>query len=208
MAQAFGDRLHERGAVRAWTEVLSDLIRSIPEQIMEVSLMNRFLMPLLAVVGGGLVVVAMVTGIGPPISLLFLGFGLLAGLLTLLNKRNHRSSEFSYGGLVPKRWTWWTVLATTLAVMYVVAATGQLIADPKGTNVGALGIACAFAALIGAGLFLRSRSRVGGNWMVAVAAIPALAFFWIIWPAVLALAIIFGAVKEISGPSPHAPAAA
>lgn len=44
--------------------------------------------------------------------------------------------------------------------------------------------------------------------MIVVAAVPALAFFWVIAPAVVGLAIIIGAVTEISRATPQAPAAA
>lgn len=208
MAQAFGDRLHERGAVRTWAEVGSDLIRSIPEQIMEVSIMNRNLMPALAAGGAGLVVAAMLFGLGPPMPILFGGIVFLTILIALSVKRTPRSSEFSYGAIAPKAWTWWTVMAVGLGFLYVIPATGQLISNPKATHYGALGAACLFAGVIGVGLFLRSRSRTGGNWMVAFATVPALMFFWAIWPPVVAIAVIIGAVKEISGRSPQAPAAA
>jgi hypothetical protein len=208
MAQAFGDRLHERGAARTWAEVASDLVRSIPEQIMEVSLMNRNMMPALAAVGAGLIVAAMLIGLGSPMVILIGGLGLLAILLALSARRAPRSSEYSYVTIPPKAWTWWTVLAVGLGFLYVIPATGQLISNPKATHFGALGAACAFAGLIGLGLFLRSRSRTEGNWLVAFATVPALAFFWAIWPPVVAIAVMVGSVKEISGRSPQAPAAA
>jgi hypothetical protein len=208
MAQAFGDRLHERGAARTWAGVATDLIRSIPEQIMEVSLMNRNMMPAVAAVGAALIVAAMLIGLGSPMLILFGGLGLLAILLAVSARRTERPSEFSYDAIAPKSWTWWTVLAVALGAVYVIPATAQLIQHPKGTNVGALGAACAFAGLIGLGLFLRSRSRAEGNWVIVFATVPALAFFYFIWPPVVAIAVIIGAVKEISGRSPQAPAAA
>ena len=202
MVQAFGDRLREKGAPRTWGLVITDLALSVPQQLMEVSLMSQRWMAGVAAAGTALILSAMIIGAGSPISILLLGVGSLSGILALLSfwsaKRNGRPSEFSYGDVPPKLWKWWTVLAVVLGALYVIAATGQLIADPKGTNVGALGIALAFAALIACGLALRSRSHVTGNWMVAVAAAPSLAFFWIIWPAAIGLAIIFGSVAEVT----------
>lgn len=211
MAQAFSDRVRERGGLRTWFVVVGDLSLSVPQQILEVSLMSQKWMPAaLAAVGTALILASMIVGAGTPSFVVFIGIGLFVGLLSLLSlwadKRSGRATEFSYGGAAPKSWKWWTVLAVLLAVTYVVAAAGQLISDPKGTNVGALAIATGFAGLVVAGLRLRSRSRIAGNWMIAMAAVPSLAFFWIILPAVLGLAVIIGAVSEIR-PAPQGPLA-
>jgi hypothetical protein len=150
-------------------------------------------------------VTAGVIGAGPPL-LLVGALVALAGFLTVLSaRRSGRPTEYLYGGRAPRTWTWWTVLAALLAGAYVVAATGQLIDEPKGTNAGALGIAIAFAGLILVGLRFRARSRLAGNWMVIFATVPALTLFWIIVPTVVALAIIIGAVMEISRATPQAP---
>ena len=116
--------------------------------------------------------------------------------------KNARPTEFTYGGAAPKRWTWWTSLATVLATVYSLAGIGQLIDDPKGTNVGAMFIMFGFSALIFGGLALRSRSRLAGHWMIMFATVPALMFFWVLWPPVIALAIIVGAVTEIARATP------
>ena len=212
MAQAFGDRLREKGAPRTWGLVVTDLALSVPQQLMEVSLMNQRWMVGVAATGTALILSTMFIGAGSPVSVLFIGIGLFAVILGLLSfwsaKRNGRSSEFSYGDTAPQTWKWWTVLAAALGVLYVVAATAQVISDPKGTNVGALGIALAFAALIAGGLALRARSHVAGNWMVALATVPSLAFFWVVWPAVIGLAIIFGSVGEVTRSSPRTAAPA
>jgi hypothetical protein len=207
MTQAFSDRMTERGVGRTWTLILGDLFISVPQQIGEKSMMNQKLMAALAAVGSAVILATMVIGAGSPIVLVVLGAGIFVALPALISlrasKRSGRSTEFSYGGSRPKTWTWWTVPAALLAASYLVAATGQLISDPKGTNVGALAIAVGFAALIAGGLRLRSKSRTIGNWMVALAAFPALAFFWLIVPAVLALAIIIGSVTEIAQAKPQ-----
>lgn len=208
MTQAFSDQLKEKGDARTWMFVLADLSFSVPQQILEVSLMSQKWMAALAATGSCLVLAAFVIGTGPPL-LLMVGLGLVLGLSGFLSlwaaKRNGTSTEFSYGLSDPKAWTWWTVLAALLAVTYVVAAAGQLISDPKGTNVGALAIMTGFAGLIAGGLRLRSQSRIAGNWMIVVATIPALAFFWIVVPAVVGIAIIIGAATEISRATPQAP---
>jgi len=212
MTQAFCDRLRERGGRGAWSFVVADLVRSVPQQIMEVSVMSQKWMAALAAAGTAVILATMLVGTDPPLSVLGVAIGSFVALFSLLSlwsaKRVGRPTEFSYGGLPPKAWKWWTLLSALLGTAYVVGATAQLISDPKGTNVGALGIALGFAALIAGGLLLRSHSRIAGNWMVVVAAVPALTFFWIIVPTVVALAIIIGAVKEISHATPRAPTAA
>jgi hypothetical protein len=209
MAQAFCDRIKYKGGVRTWLLVIADLSLSIPQQIVEVTLMSQKWMVLIAVAGSVLVVSASVLDLGGPASIAVLGGGLffvILGALSLWSaRRNGVSTEYTYKGGAPKAWTWWTLLAAGLAVLYVLAATGQLIATPKGTNVGALAIMAGFASLIFIGLKLRQGSRVLGNWMIVFATVPALTFFWVIWPAVLGLAIIVGSVKEAFNATPQAP---
>ncbi len=142
-------------------------------------------------------------GIGPPLVLVAVTVAVIGSLVVLSRKASDRPTEYLYPGGAPKAWTWWTVLAVLLAAVYVLAAVGQLIEDPKPTNVGALGIMIGFAGLIVVGLRLRSRSKIVGNWMVVFATVPALMFFWIIVPAVVGLAIIVGAIAEITKATPR-----
>lgn len=205
MVQAFSDRLNERGVRRTWFLIVGDLWLSVPRQIAEVTLMDqRWIGAFVA-----LVAVALMTaiGIGLASPLLLVGFAVVVvgALVTVSLKAGDRPTEYLYGGNAPKPWTWWTMLATILAATYVLAAVGQLISDPKPTNVGALGIMLGFAGLIAGGLRLRARSRIVGNWMVVFATVPALMFFWIIVPAVVGLAIIAGAVAEIVKATPREP---
>ncbi|MGH2757732.1 MAG: hypothetical protein ACRDI3_08090 [Actinomycetota bacterium] len=207
MTQAFCDRLKESGP-RTWLLVIPDLFRSIPLQIMEVSLMSQKWMGSFTALAAVALVTALVIGAGPPILLLGAAVAFVGLLAVMAAKRSDRPTEYLYGGLAPKTWRWWTVLAALLAVTYVLAAVGQLIEDPKATNVGALGIMIGFAGLIFVGLRLRARSSIAGNWMIVFATAPALMFFWVVVPALVGLAIIIGAVTEISRATPQAPAAA
>jgi hypothetical protein len=207
MTQAFCDRTRDMGTARAWLFVARDLLRSVPQQIMEASLMSQKWMAVLTTLSAVALVAFLGLGLGPPI---FLAAGLVVvvGLMAVTSaRREDRPTEYVYRDGAPKRWTWWTVLATMLASLYVLAAIGQLIDDPKATNVGALGIMLGFAGLIVGGLVLRERSKIGGHWMIIFATVPALMFFWIVWPTVVALAIIVGAVSEISRATPQAPQA-
>jgi hypothetical protein len=207
MTQAFGDRLRDKGAARTWAFVGADLAHSVPQQIMEVSLMSQKWIGAITVLSSVALVTAFAIGTGPP-SVLAGGVVALFSLYALMAaKRNSRPAEYLYGGTAPKAWTWWTMLAALLGVTYVVFAVGQFIDDPKPTNLGAVGIMCSFTALIAVGLRFRARSRIAGNWMVVFATIPALMFFWIVVPAAVGLAIIVGAVIEISRATPQAPVA-
>ena len=208
MSQAFCDRLREKGGARTWLLVGPDIVRSFPLQIMEVSLMSQKWLGVLVFLAAIALIVAMAIGVGPPLVVLGAIIVVVGGLVVTSATRSDRPTEYLYGGSAPRPWTWWTVLSALLASAYVLAAAGQLIDTPKATNVGALAIAFGFAGLIAFGLVLRARSRVVGNWMVIFATIPALTFFWFIVPALVALAIIVGAVREIARAAPQAPAAA
>ena len=151
-------------------------------------------------------VTALAIGAGSPLLLAVVVVACVGILLAVQSaKRSDRPTEYLYGGSTPRAWTWWTVLAALLATTYVVAGIGQLINDPKATNFGALALLTGFAGLILAGLRLRARSRIAGNWTVIFATAPALMVWWVIVPAVVAIAIIFGAVTEISRATPQVP---
>jgi len=205
MSQTFSDRLGDKGGTRTWLLLLRDLAVSVPIEVMEASLMSQKWMGGIAIGASVLFVVALGMGIGSPLVLAGCAVLVVAMLVFAFSKRDDRPTEYLYRGTTPKLWTWWTVLAASLAVVYVLAAVGQLISDPKATNVGALAIMSGFAALIAVGLRLRSHSKISGNWMVIFATVPALLFFWVIWPAVVGLAIIVGNVREIAGATPQTP---
>lgn len=80
----------------------------------------------------------------------------------------------------------------------MLAAAVQAVSDPKATNLGAFVLMAGFAALIARGLILRSRSRMVGNWMVMIGMVPALMFFWVVVPALAAVAVICAASWEMS----------
>ena len=203
MTQAFSDRLKEKGAMRTWFSIIGDLSISIPQQVLETTLVNPKVLGVITTLVASVLLAAYVIGMGPPMVLGGISLVAIGSLLFISRGKKERPTEYLYGGGSPKPWTWWTVLAALLATVYVVAATGQLIADPKPTNIGALGIMLGFAGLILFGLRLRTNSRMLGHWLIIFASVPALVFFWIIWPAALGLAIITGAVIEIARATPH-----
>lgn len=197
MTQAFSDRRKDAGFANTWFLVAGDLWTSVPQQILEVSLMSQVWTAVFTSVAAIAVVVGLSLGAGPPL-VVMTGAVALVGIVAFgSTRRSGRSSEHVYGVPAPKTWTWWTVLAAGLAAVYMVAAVGQLIDEPKADHVGALAIMAGFAALIAIGLRLRSRGKLKGNWMVMFATIPALMFFWVIGPTIVAIAIIVGASTEL-----------
>lgn len=143
------------------------------------------------------VLTATTLGAGPPLVLMTATVALVGFVAFGATRRRGRASEHVYVAVAPKTWTWWTVLATGLATVYLVASVAQLIHEPKGDNVGALFIMAGFIGLIVMGLSLRRQGRLNGNWMVMFATIPALMFFWVIGPPFVAIAIIIGASTEL-----------
>lgn len=207
MTQAFSDRLKERGGRRTWLLIVPDLWFSIPKQIAEVTIMDQRWIGVVAGLATLMVLTALGLGLGSPLAMIVGAVGLVGLLLGLSRKATDRPTEYLYGGVPPKRWKWWTVLAMLLAAVYVLAAIGQLIDDPKATNVGALGIMTGFAGMIAFGLHLRGQAKPVGNWLVVFATVPALLFWWAIGPPLVGLAIILGALAEIIKATPRQPLA-
>ena len=207
MAQAFSDRLKERGGRWTWLLIVPDLWFSIPKQILEATIMDQRWIGVMAGLATVMVLVALGLGLGSPLALVVGAVAVVGLLLGLSRKAPDRPTEYLYGGVAPKPWKWWTVLATLLAAVYVLAAIAQLIDDPKATNVGALGIMTGFAGMIILGLRLRGQAKPVGNWLVIFATVPTLMFWWVIVPPLVGLAIIGGAIAEIVTATPRQPLA-
>ena len=197
MTEAFSDRLAERGTRHTWATIARDLSYSVPQQTLRETFMSQRWMAGVTV----LLTFAMLaaTWVGGGSSLLFaygLGFVAFLGLWSAdLSSRRVQSTDTDVG---PKRWTWWTMLAAAMAGLYVLAAGAQMLNDPKATNVGAFALMMGFAGVVVLGLVLRSRSLGIGPWMVVIAMIPALVFYWLIVPPLVAIAVICGAASERS----------
>lgn len=197
MAEAFSERLAERGSRRTWVSIAGDLSLSVPQQTLRETFMSQRWMAKVTVLIAIAMVAATWVGAGP--SLLFgvsVGFVAFLGLWSAdLGSRRDHSVTSDVG---PKRWTWWTVLAGGLAGAYVIAAGAQMLNDPKPTNAGAFALMVGFAGVIALGLALRSRSQGIGYWMVIIAMVPALIFVWMVVPPLVAIAVICGAALEMS----------
>ena len=73
-------------------------------------------------------------------------------------------------------------------------STGQLIHEPKGTNVFAMFLLWGFAAVLFAGMTITNRRA--GNYMIAFGVLPALGLFWLIFPTLLAFVVIVNALAD------------
>jgi hypothetical protein len=89
------------------------------------------------------------------------------------------------------------VLGGALAIFEIVFASGQLIREPKKENVFALAVMLAFAGLFAGGVLLRKRGHASGNWMIAAVGVPMLMAIWWIWPPILGLAVMLGAISDV-----------
>lgn len=197
MSEAFSERLAERGSRRTWVSIAGDLSLSVPRQTLRETFMSQRWMAEVTLLVAIATLAAIWVGAGSP---MFLGVnvGLVAflGLWSAdLGSRRDHSVTSDVG---PKRWTWWTILATGMAVVYVVSAAAQMLNDPKPTNVGAFALMMGFAGLIALGLALRSRSQGIGYWLVIIAMVPALVFVWMVVPPLVAIAVICGAALEMA----------
>jgi hypothetical protein len=197
MVDAFSDRLAERGARQTWASMARDLSFSVPQQTLRETFMRQRWMAEVTVVAAIAMLAAAWVGVGPPL-FLSVGVGFVAFLGLWSADLNIRRDHSIVSDLGPKRWTWWTVLAIAMAAAYTTAAAAQMLNDPKPTNVGAFALMVGFAGLIALGLVLRSLSNGVGRWMVVIAMIPALMFFWLIVPPLVAIAVICGAALEMS----------
>jgi hypothetical protein len=87
--------------------------------------------------------------------------------------------------------TWWLVLAALVGTFEV--AFGVAIPIAEGASFDTVGggalIATAGLLMLG-GIALRRRSRVAGDSMIAVGALPTVPFFWMILPPLAGLAVI------------------
>ena len=92
-------------------------------------------------------------------------------------------------------WTgrWWETTVVVLAANSVVFG---VIAAGNGYPEWAIATGFAPAALLLAGLAVRGRWRSGATAMVIVASVAAAAWFWMIYPPVLAAIVIFGGLAE------------
>lgn len=186
---AHGRRMH-------WTRTLTDLVRSaVTERWKDNNMRSKLATGLLVILVTFLVArvivgshfsiqTAIVIGIQLGIVAILLGVGTLIG-------RRVRGAEYDYSN---RRFRWWWVPAGLLGAAEVVMSVGQLINEPKGTNLFAMFVLCGFASLVFAGM--RVHNRRAGNYMIAGGVLPALGLFWMIFPTILAFVVIVNALAD------------
>jgi hypothetical protein len=179
-----------------WTRTYADLFTSALRQRWEEGKMRPSLGIGIAVVLVTFMVTRVVIGSGftaqtAMIMAIQLGIvGILFGAGKLLGTRV-RGAEYDYAR---RRFRWWWVPAGLLGAAEVVMSIGQLIHEPKGTNLAAMLVLCGFATVVFAGMAIRNRRA--GNYMIAGGVVPALALFWLIVPTILALVVIVNALAD------------
>jgi hypothetical protein len=192
MQQLFGDRLRELGA-RAWLEIVPDLVRTVPLQRMEAvmaSLSPRARVGMLT----ALVVGAVVASIG-------LGGGMVPLLVViavvLIIARSRAVTTAPFGERAPL-WpavtqAWWAPLAALLGTATFMLGLGTIFeAHNLGGRIIGSGVLLLLGSTMLVGLMRRPFDRMAGNSMILIATVPALAFFWIVVPAVIALLVWVG----------------
>ncbi len=156
-------------------------------------------------VGGGTM---LVTGAVLAVSTMLVTIGVLAALglvyasAALLAARGGRGAEYDYGA---RRFRWWWVPAALVGAFEALFGIGQLIDDPKLTNLFALIAIGGFAALVFGGMAVRNRRA--GNWMIATGVLPMVPFIWMVFPPIVALLVIVMALSDnlrLSGRTPAA----
>jgi len=206
MRLAYRELRRDEPRRRVFIRIVRDAALSVPRAQVEEGIMRS--------IGIAAGIVAIAVAIGGAVTgsfwvgstIVIGGSALIVGVAALVSRAGNRSAENVYA---PSRWPWWALLAGALAVFEVAIGASQLIGEPKKENVFALGVVLVFAGLFTGGVLLRNRGRVGGNWMIAAVGAPMLTAPWWIWPPILGLAVMLGAIMEVfRGDRPARPTAA
>ena len=192
MLQLFGDQRRDLGA-RVWLRVGPDLIKTVPSQRIEAVMASvnsggRVAAVVFVVLAG----VVVVLGLGGPLVL----FVLLAIAAVAFGQRRLVAS-MRRGGRAPLRHavtqTWWAPIAALIGGAELFFGVGTIF---EASNWGgrifgtAALVACGSGMLVG--LMRRPYARDAGNALILITTIPALLFFWLVVPTVLALVVWVG----------------
>jgi len=204
MVQVFGDRLRDerkisrrRATVALWLRTLLDLFKTAPVQRMEKKMSREAAIAILFTMVLVVAVAAFAMGIGGLAINLALGALIITAIALGASGVFRRGNARNAGpaGKLGLR-DWWVVLAGIMGVVEISFGVAQLISDPKIENVAALAVLSVFGLLTLGGTWLRSRSRSAGDWMIVVGVLPFVGLWWIIVPAILAVAVIVMAVID------------
>ena len=198
MAQVFADLRRDRGR-RAWLRVVPDLITTVPRLRIEAVMSTAKSAPLVAslavAVLGGVAVVVGLDGFGPVVPVVILG---LAAAVFL---GRHLAKSARGGGRAPLRnavvQTWWAPVAAFIGVAELLFAIGTVFeASNWGGRIVGSSLMLAFGAMMLFGLARRPFAREAGNSLILLATLPALTFFWVIVPTVLAIVVWIGVIAS------------
>jgi hypothetical protein len=195
MAQLFADRFRDVG-VRAWLRAVPDLIRTVPTERIEAA-MSRLgsrgpvLALAVAVVGATIVAIGLGAGAAPVVA--------VAVVALLVSQRRLFASVG--GERAPLRHAlaqaWWAPVAGLLGLATLLAGVGTVLeASNLGGRVVGSTLLLAFGAAMLVGLMRRPFHRTAGNAMILIATIPAMALWWVIVPAVAAIAVWVGVLAS------------
>jgi hypothetical protein len=193
MSQLFGDRLRDVGG-RAWLRTFPDLLRTIPAQRVEAA-MSR-LGPGARVVGLALVVLAAAVaslGLGGPVTLI-VAVAVVAIVATRVRLPAVLGDRAPLWNAVVQ--SWWAPIAGLLGLAMFVGGIATIFeAENIGGRIVGSTLLMAFGSAMLFGLMRRPFDRVVGNSLILLATVPALLFFWMIIPPVLAIVIWIGVLS-------------
>jgi hypothetical protein len=204
MAQVFSDRLREereksggRATVGVWVFTLLDLFRSAPVQRMEKSMSREAAFAFVFAIALAVAVAFFAMGTGGPFVALGLGLFMVTGVALLARGAFAKDRSEALAASDPRTFRrWWVILAAACGVVTIVFSVAQYIQDPSSANLGAIALLTPFGGLNLTGCWLRSRSRVSGDWLIVVGILPFMGLWWMIAPAVVGLVILVAAISD------------
>lgn len=195
MVQLFADHVRDVGA-KAWLRALPDLVRTVPVQRIE-AVMNRLgpaarvLALAFAVLGATAVSIGIGAGAVPIIA--------VAVVAVLVSQRRLFASLG--GERAPLRHAlvqaWWAPIAGLLGLAMILAGVGTIFeAHNWGGRVFGSSLLLAFGAGMLFGLMRRPFARTAGNALILLTTVPAMPFFWLVVPPLVALTIWVGVLAS------------
>jgi hypothetical protein len=194
MTQVFADRFRDVGP-RVWLRTIPDLTRSVPTERIEATMKHlgpaaRVLALLFVVLGAVFVGVGLGGGAVPVLAIAVVGI--------LFTQRRLLASSFGEWAPLGRAviQAWWAPIAGLLGVAMMLFAIGTVFeAHNLGGRIVGSTVMMAFGLTMLFGLMRRPFHRRAGNSMILLATIPAFALFWVIVPAVAAIAVWIGVLS-------------
>ena len=199
MAQLFADQVRDGQGWRVWARTLADLARTVPVQRLEAAMsgfrQRSVALWVVALAAAAFFVVVGVGGLGPiEVSVFLIALMALAGLIA---RQLKVLAQLPVGARAPLRHAvvqaWWAPVAALLGAATFLFGVGTIFeAHNLGGRIVGSSVLMAFGALSLVGLRRRPFAPQAGNIAILVGTLPALTFFWVIVPTVLALVVWVG----------------